>query len=201
MIVSQVALLGLSSLRGGHALVITNLEAVPLTFQIRYAINKADLLASGSDDAALDVVKGTLAFDPDLDAGAAPLWTRSGDLFAIAARRTIGPQRSAAVTLRQKTKIVPLGIPAVAGAVHLTLPVLAVGRTGAKQSAQLDHPARALVTAYQIVAYQGPLATDTRLAPQGFANPLPPPGGSIEFLIPPDQPPAAKRSARRGSRR
>jgi hypothetical protein len=197
MIVSQIALLGVGpSSSGAHTVLITNLEAVTLTFSIELALNQAQ--NPFPDQAAVtNILKAALTVG--LSDSSTPLsWKRSGDLHRTAARKTIPAGRSGAIMLIQSAVSVPaIGLYLTAGTVDVTLPVVVGGTSAApKATAQLDHPARVLVTVFHRVGYQPNIGTVEPIWPMHLVNPLPPVGGSCEFLVPPEQPAVAVRSRR-----
>lgn len=197
MIVSQIALLGVGpSSSGVHTVLITNLEPVALTFAIEFALNQAQN-PFPDQSAVTNILKAALTVG--LSDSSTPLsWKRSGDLHRTAARKTIPAGRSGAIMLIQSAVSVPAsGLYLMGGTVDVTLPVVVGGTTAApKATAQLDHPAHVLVTVFHRVGYQPNMADAEPIWPMQLVNPMPPVGGSCEFLVPPDQPAMAVRRGR-----
>jgi len=192
MIVSQIALLSVGpSSSGAHTVLITNLEPVVLTFAIEFGFNQAE--EPWSDQALVTkVLKAALSVSSN-DSNAPLSWKRSGDLHRTAARKTIQPGRSGAITLHQMgVSVTAVGLYLMGGTVNVTLPVVVGGTPAApKPVSQLDHPAHVLVTLFHRVGYQPAIATEQPIWPMHLVNPMPPVGGSCEFLVPPDQPAGA----------
>jgi hypothetical protein len=197
MIVSQLAWSAVGPFSTGtHTVLFTNLEAVPLTLSIEFALNQIE--NPWLDQSAVTGLLKSAFYATLHDAGGPLTWKRSGDLHRTGVRRTVPAMRSGAVMLTQ-IAVSPMGagLYLLGGTVDVTLPVMPGGSAAApKPVAQLDHPARVLVTVFHRVGYRPSSAAVDPIWPMHPQSPMPPVGGSCEFLLEPQQPASAPRSRR-----